>query len=165
MAYLPNIPNYKPFYIQVAEGTAKDTQTWGMIAKSNPYPALPEPKEPFKNDWKDQDGDDEYVDEIFYKPIEFSVGFYIKTYATNSDSAVKILHQQLDGFFALVKAGQIMTYDSYTGIGFQKVRYNGYKEESFIARDNWARLICTISFKANDPITRIIYSNGSLVEE
>ena len=57
MAYIPNISNYKPFYIQTAsDNSAIDTLTWGMVAKSNPYLALPKPKTPYKNEWKDENG-------------------------------------------------------------------------------------------------------------
>lgn len=166
MAYIPNISDYKPFYIQTtSDTTAQNTTQWGLVAKSNPYPVLPTPKEPFKNEWKDENGDDEYTTSMHYEAMEFSVGFYIKTYAANSKTAVQILHEQIDTFFNKIKSGVFKTYDSYAGLGFQNVRYNGYKEDDFVARDDWARLLLTVDFKANDPLTRITISNNTLVEE
>lgn len=166
MAFVPNIINYKPFYIQTSsDGTAIDTTQWGLVAKVNPYPALPDAKDPYKNDWLDEDGEEEYVADMHYKPMEFSVSFFVKAFATQTDSAVKVLRSQIDGFFAKVRNGGFKIYDSYTGLGRQDVRYVGYKEDDFKQRDNWARLIFTVTFKANDPITRMKLNNGSIVTE
>lgn len=167
MPYLPEITGYKPFYIQTdADASALDTSlVWGMIAKSNPFPLLPNPKEPYKNDWVDEDGDDEYLDEVFYEPIEFEVSFFIKTYAVGDKDAETVLREQVDAFFAKVRRGSFKIYDSYTGVGRQDVRYAGFEEDSFKKSKNWARAIFTISFKVNDPITRIVYKNGTLSAE
>lgn len=167
MAYVPSMTGYKPFYIQASSDTsASDTTVWGLVAKSNPYPVLPDAKDPYKNDWLDEDGDDEYTTTMHYKPLEFSVKFYVKAFATNSDSAVKVLHSQLDSFFDKIKHGEFKVYDAYTGLGRQKVRYVGYKEDEFAARSNWARLIFDITFKCNDPITRMkLNSSNKIVAE
>ena len=54
MAYIPDIIGYKPFYIQTSvDDVAIDTTQWGLVAKSNPFPILPTPKAPYKNEWKD----------------------------------------------------------------------------------------------------------------
>lgn len=166
MPYLPDIRDYKPFYIQTDSDTdALDTAaSFGMVAKSNPYPLLPEPKEVFKNDWKDEDGDDEYTTEIRYKAFEFEVSFYVKAYSTASQAAEAVLRSQVDAFFAKVRKGVFRTYDSYTGVGYRDVRYAGYKEESFLRRKDWARAIFTVTFKANDPVTRVRYSEGQLTD-
>lgn len=166
MAYIPDIVDYKAFYIQTdADDTAIDTTTWGMVAKSNPFPALPQPKEPYKNDWLDEDGDDEYANQIFYEAFEFEVQFYIKTVGENAESD---LLSQLSAFFEHIRHGEFKIYDSYTGIGRRKVRYAGYNEEEYrqriIKKDSWARAIITIKFKVNDPITKIVYNGNQLKE-
>lgn len=164
MAFVPNIINYKPFYIQTSsDSTAIDTTQWGLVAKTNPYPALPDAKEPYKNDWLDEDGEEEYVASMHYKPIEFSVSFFVKAFDSLTDSAVKVLHSQLDSFFAKIKEGEFKIYDSYTGLGRQHVRYVGYKEDDFKQRKDWARLIFTVTFKANDPITRMKLNNSNSI--
>lgn len=163
MAYVPKIQNYKPFYIQV-EGTCHDTLEWGMVAKSNPLPLLPAPKEPYSNDWAGEDGLEEYTDVMHYSHVDFSVGFYVKCYATAALGAEEVLRGQIRDFFALVRAGEFMTYDSYTGTGFKAVRYAGYSEESFLARKDWARAVFTVNFRADDPVTVVRYDNGTLVE-
>lgn len=163
MTYIPNILDYKPFYIQTsADQMAIDTTYWGMVAKTNPLTAMPDPKDPYKNDWKDEDGVEEYVGRIYYKPIEFEVEFFVKTYDEGGVSSITLLNQQMNQFFEKIRNGEFMVYDSYTGIGRQKVRYAGYSEESFKARDKWSRAIFKIKFVANDPISKVVLSNGKL---
>lgn len=165
MVYVPEIANYKPFYIQIgSDSVARDTAEWGLVAKTNPYPLLPTPKEPYKNEWNDENGDDEYVDALHYESLEFSVTFYIKAYDDGNDSSTSKIYRQVRSFFESIKGGYFMTYDSYSGIGFQQVRYAGYKEESFISRSNWSRAIFTITFKANDPTTSVTLNTDGALE-
>ena len=169
MPYLPNIPDYKPFYIQ-AESDAAAINTaaqWGLVAKTNPYPAMPEPKDPYKNDFHDENGDDEYTAQMRYKSFTFQVSFYVKAYDSTANNvttpAVDVLRSQMAAFFDHIKNGEFKVYDAYTGLGRQKVRYAGYEEDSFKARKNWARLIFSVTFKVNDPITAMHLSSGSIV--
>jgi len=152
----PDIAAYKPFYIQVGE-TCYDTRTqWGFIAKTNPYPALPKPKEPYKTSWPDEDGDDEYVTNMYYEAFEFDVQFYVR--ATDVES----IRAKLASFFNTIKTGEFSVYDSTTGLGRQKVRYAGYSEEqAAILNQGFARCIFTITFKVNDPVTFMRYNSVS----
>ena len=166
MVYVPDILNYQPFYIQTdADDVAIDTITWGMVAKTNPFPALPKPKEPYKNEWLDENGDDEYNAQMYYEAFEFSVQFYIKTIGKDAE---KELLNQIDLFFDKIKNGEFKIYDSHTGLGRQKVRYAGFDPEEYkrryLATSDWARAIFTITFKVNDPITRVTLSDKKLVE-
>ena len=162
MAYIPDIIDYRPFYIQTdADEFAIDTTAFGMVAKSTPYPVLPTPKEPYKNTWLDEDGDDEYNAQMRYESFEFEVSFYVKTLGRDSE---KTMISQIESFFSKIKSGEFKIYDSYTGLGRQRVRYAGYSEESKKVSSSWARSIFTIKFKVNDPITRITLSDGKLVE-
>lgn len=167
MIHIPQISNYKPFFIQTKEDDkAYPTTFWGLVAKTNPYPLLPTPKEPYKNEWNDENGDDEYVETMYYNSIEFTVSFYIKAYDDiGARSAEEIIRQNVSDFFAKIKEGEFKIYDSYNGLGRQKVRYAGYSEEEFKRKDNWARAIFEISFKVNDPITRMVMSDGEIIEE
>ena len=166
MAYIPDIVNYQPFYIQTdADENAVDTTVWGMVAKTNPFPALPNPKEPFMNEWLDEDGDDEYNTQMHYEAFEFTVQFYVKVIGANAES---VLLSQIESFFAKVKTGEFMVYDSHTGLGRKGVRYAGFNADEYKRRykatADWARAIFSVTFKVNDPITRIVLSNGKLVE-
>lgn len=166
MAYIPDIVDYKPFYIQTdADTTAVDTTEWGLVAKSNPFPVLPTPKEPYKNEWLDEDGDDEYNAQMHYEAFEFSVTFYVKAFGSNAET---VLLSQVNEFFSKIRQGEFKIYDSYTGLGRQRVRYAGFDEEEYKRRfkgtSSWARAIFTVTFKVNDPTTRIVLSGGKLVE-
>lgn len=149
----PSIANYKKFYIQVGNALYDTNAQWGFIAKSNPYPAIPSPKQPYKNDWKDAHGDDEYVTNIYYEAFTFDVSFYIRTRNTVSATAAEEIRAKMSAFFNTIKNGEFKVYDEYTALGRQKVRYAGFKEESFKAREGKATCIFTVTFKVNDPVT------------
>jgi hypothetical protein len=166
MAYIPDILDYKPFYIQTdVDASAINTTEWGLIAKSNPYPILPQPKEVYKNEWLDENGDDEWCDKMYYESIEFTVSFYIKAFDSEGKTAKELVRNQIDDFFAYIRDGEFRIYDSYNGIGRRKVRYAGYEEDQFTSRNDWAKAIFSIKFKVNDPVTRMVLSNNSIVEK
>lgn len=166
MVYIPDIVNYKPFYIQAeSDSVAKNTTEWGLVAKVNPYPLLPNPKQPYKNEWYDENGDDEWCEKMHFESMEFSVSFYIKAFDTNGKTAGELVRNQIDEFFSYIREGEFKIFDSYNGIGRRKVRYAGYEEEQFVSRNDWAKAIFKIKFKVNDPITRMILSNNSIVEK
>ena len=170
MVYVPDIIDLKPFYVQSSTDTkAKDTTEWGLVPRVNPYPLLPTPKQPFKNEWFDENGDDEYTRRMFYEAIEISVGFYVKAFDSATKTSEEQIREQIDSFFSYIRNGEFMIYDSYTGLGRKNVRYAGYSEEAFKRRENggkrWSSARFTIKFKINDPITRIVLNNGVLKEE
>lgn len=154
----PDIAGYKPFYIQVG-GMCYDTrERWGFIAKTNPYPALPNPKDPYKNDWPDEHGDDEYVTHLYYESFEFDVQFYVR--ATDVDS----IRTALTSFFSTIRDGEFSVYDSATGLGRRKVRYAGFKEERApVLQGGYARCIFTVTFKVNDSVTFMTYHDHGIV--
>jgi len=159
----PTLVNYKPFYIQYGNNnTASDTlATWGLIAKTNPYAALPSPKEVYSNDWHDVSGSDEYNSTMYFESFEISVDFYIR--ATGLTAAADI-RGNISTFFNAIKQGEFKIYDSYTALGRQKVRYAGYEEKEFKERKNTAKCIFTIKFKVNDPVTFMkLNSNNQIV--
>lgn len=157
MAYYPQIAGYKPFYIQTGTTAVNTASGWGMVAKSNPYPALPSPKDLYTNDWKDEHGREEYTEAIVYDSYDFELSFYVKTFSNSSESAVDVLRRQIGSFFNAVRQGSFRVYDSYTGIGRREVRYLGYTEDSFKARGDWARAIFKVKFRVNDPVTFLSY--------
>lgn len=166
MVYIPKILDYKPFYIQTdGDSAARDTTEWGLIAKVNPYPLLPDPKDPHKNEWFDEHGEDEWCEKMYYKPIDFSVSFCVMAYDTPEGTAEELIRESIESFFSTIKEGQFKIYDSYSGIGRQKVRYAGYSEEEFKRKGEKARAVFEIRFKANDPITRMELYNGQIIEK
>lgn len=161
------ISDYKPFYIQKTlsgVATCYDSRVqFGMVARSNPYPALPTPKDPYKNEWLDANGDDEYTETLYYSAYEFEVSFYAKALSSGGSSAAEVLRGWLNSFFTFVKDGDLEIYDSYTAIGRRKVRYAGFAEDSFVSRKDWASTTFTITFKVNDPVTLMKYSGGTII--
>lgn len=169
MAYVPDIIDLQPFYIQTkADTVARSTTEWGLVPKTNPYPILPTPKEVYKNDWKDENGEEEYTDEMFYQSMEMSVDFYVKAFDEGDVTAHEQIRSQIDAFFNLISKGEFKVYDSYTGLGRKKVRYAGYSEGTYKSRSvgkGWASVVFTIKFKINDPITRVVLSGNQLIEQ
>jgi hypothetical protein len=83
----------------------------------------------------------------------------------SSGSADELIRNSIEDFFSRIKEGYFKVYDSYSGIGRQKVRYAGYSEEEFVRKGDKARAIFEISFKANDPITRMELRGRQITEK
>lgn len=159
MVYIPEIINYEPFYIQTdADSTAVDLrERWGIIIKSNPNVVLPKAKEPYKHDWLDENGDDEYTQQMYYEAMEISVGIYL------SCDSIEELRQIKRDFFDKICRGEFKIYDSALKNGYRRVRY---VSES-LDRKIWGKRyteISTITLKVNDPITKITLSQNKLME-
>jgi len=152
------IAGYKPFWLYVGSTPAwVNTKTaYGMIAKENPFPLIPEPKDVYSNDWKDEDGIEEYVGAIKYKPLEFDVTFYIREEDTQSKTAAVLLREDVEAFFNAVKGSDFKIFDDFNGRGYQNVRYIGYSKESETVVGSVAKAVIKVSFRANDPITTVI---------
>lgn len=164
--YVPSIHGYKPFYIQAAtDTTAWDTTTYGLVAQTQPSLGKHEVKEPYKNDWHDEHGDDEYVANMYLKAFEFTVKFYIKTYDATSPavlSAKAVLNSQVSEFLAKIKTGEFKIWDSWQEIGYQKVRYvkDDFDDEKREIEDGYAWAIFSVTFKVNDPATAVSFANN-----
>lgn len=160
------IVGYKRFLIQYGENAvATDTkEAWGMVAKTNPYPLLPTPKDPYKNDWKDEDGDDEYTTQMHYQGFEIEVEFYMKAMG---QTPAADLHLAAWSFFEAVRHGTFRIYDEYTALGFQRVRYAGsdFGDSVFKERRGTATAMFKVKFKVNDPVTRMTMVNGVITAD
>lgn len=169
MPYIPSIHDYKPFYIQAAsDQSAWDTTTYGLIAQTQPFPDNYEVKEPYKNDWFDEDGDDEYVAAMSRKAFEFTVKFYIKAFpATGSSpmSAIAVLNDLRDDFRAKLIPGEFKVWDSWQEKGFQKVRFVKDDVNEREITDDYAWMIFSVTFKVNDPATVVRFSNNSITTD
>lgn len=167
--YLPTIRNYAPFYIQrEADSSAIDIRTtYGVIIMVHEYPSKRKVKTPYKNDWKDRDGDDEWNNVLQYEAFDIKAKCVIFTQDPDSDAARSELRTAVWAFQESIRDGEFKIYDSWTKYGFQKVRLDEFQEigdGDFDERFGRCRLIFTISFKVNDPITRMTLSDGSIVE-
>lgn len=164
MPYTPAISDYKPFYIQSpGDEYAWDTRDYGLVAKSQPYPDNIEVKEPFKNDWHDENGDDEYlgrsIDSVWTSAIklkasEFTVDFYIKTFKQAGVPAVVALNDLRSQFRSKIVYRPFNLYDSWNGRGYKNVRFVSDEVVEQDITDEEAWMIFSVKFKVNDPTAR-----------
>lgn len=162
MPYVPLIRDYKPFYIQTSgDLIAWDTTVYGLVAQAQPFPENYEVKDPYKNDWKDEHGDDEYVAQMFFKAFEYTVKFFIKTYPNtmNGKSAVAVMNDLRDSFRAKLVPGEFKIWDSWQEKGYQQVRYVKEVVEERHVCDEYAWMIFSVTFKVNDPSTGVTFTN------
>lgn len=164
--YVPAIHDYKPFYIQAtADANAWDTTTYGLVAQTQPFPDNCEVKAPYKNDWFDENGDEEYVAAMRRKAFEFTVKFYIKAFPTTGSSpmsAISVLNGLRDNFRAKLIPGEFKIWDSWQEKGFQKVRFVKDEVNDREVTDEYAWMIFSVTFKVNDPSTAMKFSSNSI---
>lgn len=167
--YLPNIRSYAPFYIQrEADSSAIDIRsTYGVIIMIHEHPSKRKVKTPYKNDWKDRDGDDEWNNVLNYEAFTLRLKCVIFTKDSDSDAAREELKTAVWVFQESIRDGEFKIYDDWTKYGFQKVRIEEFQEigdGDFDEKDGHCRLIFTVTLKVNDPTTRMALSGGSIVE-
>lgn len=168
MAYYPNIPGYAPFYIQTAtDANAVDIMTaFGVVVKNHDIPYQRKTKEPYKNDWHDEHGDDEYVgDTIFMEAFTFTEKCVMITKEADSDEARQVLADQIAAFQDYLSHGEFKIFDDYTKRGFQHVRLNEFPAPAQSDYDVFrgkARIIFDVSFKVNDPVTKMGLRDGKI---
>ena len=164
MPYVPSIRDYKPFYIQTSDDvTAWDTTTYGLVAQTQPFPDNCEVKEPYKNDWFDENGDDEYVAAMCRKAFELTVKFYIKALPTTgaeAKSAIENLNELRESFRSKLIPGEFKIWDSWQERGFQKVRFVKDEVETREITDEYAWMIFSLTLKVNDPSTIVSFVNN-----
>ena len=164
MPYIPNIRDYKPFYIENEWDTAAwDTTTYGMVVQAQPFPGVTEVKDLYKNDWKDEHGDDEYVPySMKLKAFEYTVKFFVKTIATVGSTPIESLNDQYNDFMGKLLQGEFKVWDSWQERGFQKVRLVKSSIEQRDITDEQAWMLFSVTMKINDPVTQVSLSNNHI---
>ena len=168
--FVPPLAAYAPFYIQRSlDASAVNIQTvYGVTIKRHEYPSKRKVKQPYKNDWKDQHGDDEYCDYLFYEAFRLTYECVILTNEANSDTTRAEIKKQIRNFENFIAQGEFRIYDDYVKFGFQKVRIDEFSQigdDDFDNLDGHCRLIFKMVLKVNDPITNMKMLNGSIVED
>lgn len=163
MPYVPSISDYKPFYIQKeSDANAVDIQaTYGITIREHEYPLYRTPKEPYKNDWKDEHGDDEWTERMYVQAFTFTVECVIIG-EDNTDVCRNAIRSQLQAFQDYVANGEFAIYDAWTTYGFAKVRISNYSNPEFVAWRGHSRLMFSMEFKVNDPVTPVSFSNNRI---
>ena len=156
-----DIDGYKGFYIQKAESQdiKESNESWNIVVKIIPFTLIPDVKEYAKTDWRDQNGDDEFIPSVpVYKAYDLDVTFYCIAPHNTANGYIK-------SFFDYIRSGEFSLYDKYTGIGRQKVHYVSFSPKSFIRRRGQNDVVeFTLKFKVNDPLTDIILDPNANIE-
>ena len=116
--------------------------SWGLVLCEAPIQLMSDVKEPYKNDWPDEHGDEEWADALYYQSYEFELTMAIRWLA----------------------AGEFMLWFEHGNLGRQKVRYAGYEDDAHMwkqkirsggnDKDEWV-VKFKIKLKVNDPVTRV----------
>jgi len=166
--FIPNISDYAPFYIQRrGDETAIDIQQmYGVTIMVHEYPMRRKVKEPYKNDWKDRDGDDEWNSILNYEAISLTLKCVLFTRASDSDQSRSELKAAVKSFQHAISGGEFKIYDDWTKFGFQKVRIDEFPnigEGDFDEFDGRCRLIFDVVLKVNDPTTDMTLTDNQIV--
>ncbi|MBR5414173.1 MAG: hypothetical protein IK114_14275 [Fibrobacter sp.] len=172
MLYVPSISDYKPFYLQFETGFAIDIlQNYSVIVRAHDYPAALKVKEPYKNQWKDQHGDEEYISPLGlnFEAFTFKLECVIFARGASDDAAIAELKTAIRNFQMALSQGFMKTYDAYTGFGFRQVRLQEFpqpEEDAYSVWNGCTRVLFQVVLKVNDPVTSMVYNpaNHFIVE-
>ena len=167
--FVPPLKSYAPFYIQRdSDASAVNIRTtYGVTILSPEYPSKRKVKQPYKNDWKDQHGDDEYCDYLFYEAFKLTFECIIMTKEANSKTSRQEIKSQVRNFENAISQGEFRIFDDWTEFGFRKVRIDEFPQIAkgdFKNKDGHCYLKFKFVLKVNDPVTNMVLSNGKIVE-
>lgn len=163
-----NIRNYHNLYFQADTDLSAWTEgAYHLVAQSQPYQDNATIKEPYKNTWFDEDGDDEYTAQLFRSAFEFQVKFFVKAVIGQNDvdgsvAMGEIVDQRNAFRDRLIGAGAFKFYDDWNKCGFRSVRFVKDETEDRRIGNGAAWMIFSVTFKANDP-NAVALSGGSIV--
>lgn len=160
-----NIRDYRNLYFQAdGDESAWTEGTYHLVAQVQPYQDNAAVKDPYKNNWLDEDGDDEYTAQMFRKAFEFQVKFFVKAVAASDTTAMDEVVGQRNAFRdVLINAGSFKFYDDWNRCGFRSVRFVKDETEERHIKDGVAWMIFSVTFKVNDP-NAVVLSGSSLID-
>lgn len=131
---------------------------WGIVCKEFPFKLYGEAKELPSHDWKDEDGDDEYIpSELPIASYEVEVEFAYKGVMDSANANIKGFLDYLTGRDG--SGAELMVYDTYTKIGRQNVRFVSVGDDVFYRQEEGGDVVVfSVTFKVNDPVTDITLS-------
>lgn len=129
---------------------------FGFYGMEIPFKMQYSVKEPEKNDWADEDGDDEYIPDDGLKMQAFEIEIKLG-YKGDKKTANDRLQNLLNYLTGRDGTGSTMKlYSTYTGIGYNDVRFKSISDDAELVRDDDGDiLIIKVTLKVNDPITRV----------
>lgn len=131
---------------------------WGIVCKEFPFKLYGEAKELPSHDWKDEDGDDEYIpSELPIAAYELEVEFAYKGEMNSANEKIRGFLDYLTGRGGT--GAELMVYDTYTKIGRRHARYVNVGEDVFHRQEDGGDVVVfNVTFKVNDPVTDITLS-------
>lgn len=140
------------------EPETKETGSdFGFYGMEIPFKMQYSVKDPEKNDWADEDGDDEYIPDGGLKMQAFEIEIKLG-YKGDKKTANDRLQNLLNYLTGRDGTGSTMKlYSTYTGIGYNDVRFKSISDDAELVRDDDGDiLIIKVTLKVNDPITRVV---------
>lgn len=131
---------------------------WGIVCKEFPFKLYGEAKELPSHDWKDEDGDDEYIpSKLPIASYEMEVEFAYKGEMNSANTNIKDFLFYLTGRDG--SGVELMVYDTYTKIGRQHIRFVNVNEDVLYRQEEGGDVVVfSVTFKVNDPVTDITLS-------
>jgi hypothetical protein len=169
MLYVPSIDVYYPFYVQYGSNTLTNVlETYKVVIKTHDYPVAQKAKAPYKNQWKDEHGDDEYIGSngLYFEAFTFTLECAMFATALTEAQAIVDLNTGIRAFRTFLSSGLFKVYDEWTGFGFKDVRLSEFPMPEQGAYDSWGegtRVIFKVVLKVNDPATHMVISNNNIV--
>lgn len=139
--------------------------SWGLVLCEAPIQVMSNVKEPYKNDWPDEHGDEEWNESAYYEAYEADFTFAAKkdgyTYVANT------VVSDIRDFISWLNGGEFMFWCEYGNLGRQHVRYAGYDDDAKMWSMNTGRIeshqriVSTVlrfklKLKVNDPVSRVV---------
>ena len=144
---------YKVYIKQDKSGASvvETIEDFGLYCVDIPFKIAGDVKDIVSRDWKDENGVDEDIPAVGLKmsAYEIDVKFGYKGDKFGANEAISSL-------LSYLTTGYVSIYDTYTGIGRQKVRLVKLNDNADIVRDDDGDiLIFSVTLKVCDPITNI----------
>lgn len=155
----------KPYAIlfkkMIGGASVVDTlDSWGIVCKEFPFKLYGDAKELPSHDWKDKDGDDEYIpSELPIAAYEIEVEFAYKGAMNSANTNIGAFLAYLTGRGST--GAELQVYDTYTKIGRQSVRFVSVEDDVFYRQEEGGDVVVfVVTFKVNDPVTDITLSKA-----
>lgn len=130
---------------------------FGFYGMEIPFTVAADAKEPSRNDWKDEDGDEEYLPEdgLRLQAFETELKLGYKGAKGSANAKIEALLEYLTGRDGT--GARFKLYSTYTKKGYSDVRFAGLSDDAELVRDEDGDiLVVTVTLKVNDPVTRVV---------
>ena len=130
---------------------------FGFYGMEIPFIVATEAKEPSKNDWKDEDGDDEYVPPggMKLKAFEIELKLGYKGAKDTANAKIESLLEYLTGRDG--GGASFKLYSTWTKKGYGGVRFVSLSDDAELVRDAGGDiLVVKLTLKVNSPGEKVV---------